>query len=330
MIERAEQLPAPVAGSPSAAPRTSALATLARVGVSVAALAIVFSRVPFAQVATAAENIDPAWAFAAFAATYSAILISALKWGVLLRARGYRLGLLRLTRHYLVGLFFNNFLPTSVGGDVVRAWDVGRDLEDPPEGAASVIAERLIASIALGLTAALGLPFAGAGAQAALAVAVVLAASCALVALFLSPTRSERMMRSAMGGRFEGVVDWVSAAVRGVNETIRVWRSTLVVLGLSIVFQVFVALVNYCLFRGLGADVGLGTCIVYTSIISAVTMVPISISGHGVREAGYAYFFGLAGVAPTVAVTASLLFFVVVAISTLPGAVLFAVARRRG
>ena len=57
-------------------------------------------------------------------------------------------------------------------------------------------------------------------------------------------------------------------------------------------------------------------------------MVPISISGHGIREAGYAYFFGLVGVASAVAVSASVLFFAVVAIATLPGAALFAIGRR--
>jgi hypothetical protein len=47
-----------------------------------------------------------------------------------------------------------------------------------------------------------------------------------------------------------------------------------------------------------------------------------------IREAGYAYFFGLVGVASAVAVSASVLFFAVVAIATLPGAVLFAIGRR--
>ncbi|MBW6469371.1 MAG: flippase-like domain-containing protein, partial [Coriobacteriia bacterium] len=140
--------------------------TLIRAAVSIVALALVFSRVPPADVLAAILSLDPAWFLAAFGAVYAAIVLSAYKWLLLLRARGYSVGIVRLTRHYLVGLFFNNFLPTSVGGDVVRAWDVGKDLDDAPGGAASVIAERLIASLGLGLTAALGLPFVEAGPQA--------------------------------------------------------------------------------------------------------------------------------------------------------------------
>ncbi|MBE0416787.1 MAG: flippase-like domain-containing protein [Coriobacteriia bacterium] len=311
------------------APTVSVRGTVVRAFVSAIALGLVFGRVSLVEVVSAARTLDPVWTATAFAVVYAAVVLSAFKWQLLLRARGYTLGLARLTRHYLVGLFFNNFLPTSVGGDVVRAWDTGRDLDDAPEGAASVIAERLVASLGLGLTAAIGLLFANVGPQAVVAVAIAIGASGLLIGLFLAPSRSEIMMRKAMGARFEGVVDWTVRAVRGVNETLRCRGAVFVVLVLSIAFQLLVALVNYCIFRALGEPVGFGECIVYSSVISAVTMVPISISGHGVREAGYAYFFGLAGVPASIAVTGSVLFFLVVALSALPGAVLFALGRGR-
>jgi len=307
---------------------TGAFRIVLRVGVSALALGVVFTRVPVREVAGSITTLDPFWLTMAFVFVYAAILLSAYKWKLLLEARGYSLGLGRLTRHYFVGLFFNDFLPTSVGGDVVRAWDAGRDLEDAPEGAASVIAERLVASFALGVTAALGLLAADAGPRAAIAVVVVLVASAAFVALFLWPARSAAMVRGAMGGRFDPAADSVGRCVHAVNDTLRSRGRVAAVFALSIAFQVLVALVNWCIFRALGAPVTLGACVVFTSIISAVTMVPISISGHGVREAGYAYFFGLVGVASAVAVSASLLFFAVVAIATLPGAAFFAIGRR--
>lgn len=300
-----------------------------RVVVSVFALALVLSRVSGTEILGAMAGLDWRWVAASFVAVYAAIVLSAFKWRLLLEALDLSLGLGRLTRHYLVGLFFNNFLPTSVGGDVVRAWDAGRDLDDAPRAAASVIAERLIASLALGVTAALGLPLTDAGPQAAVAVAVVIAASSAFVALFLWPTRSSAMVRSAMGGRFDSAADSVERCVHAVNETLRSRCRLAAVFVLSVAFQVLVAAVNWCLFRALGSPVTLGACIVCTSVVSAVTMVPISIAGHGVREAGYVYFFGLAGVAPVVAASASVLFFAVVALATAPGAVFFAIGRRR-
>jgi uncharacterized membrane protein YbhN (UPF0104 family) len=64
-------------------------------------------------------------------------------------------------------------------------------------------------------------------------------------------------------------------------------------------------------------------------MIFALTMLPVSLSGLGVREAAYVFFFGQAGVARPDAIAASLLFFVVVGIGSLPGAALFALGRRR-
>lgn len=300
-----------------------------RAAVSVGALWLVFSKVNLAEVGRAFATMDLRWALAALASVYLAVAISAIKWWVLVQARGYTVSFWRLARHYFVGFFFNNFLPTSVGGDVVRAWDLGQDLDDAPEGAASVIAERLIASLGLGLTALIGLPFAVSDRTATVAVGVVILASLVMFGIFLVPSKSATVVRGAMGSRFEGVADWVSRTVHGVDATLRSYRASVSVLALSVVFQLTVALVNYCIFRALGAPVGLGEAIVYTSIVSAVTMVPVSISGHGIREAGYAYFFGLAGVGAAVAVTASLMFFVFVAVGTLPGALFFALDRRR-
>ncbi|HET7824150.1 MAG TPA: hypothetical protein VFK90_02410, partial [Anaeromyxobacter sp.] len=70
-------------------------------------------------------------------------------------------------------------------------------------------------------------------------------------------------------------------------------------------------------------------CVVYTPMIFTVTMLPVSLSGFGVREAAYVWFFGQAGVGPADAVAASLLFFAAVALASLPGAPLFALGRRR-
>lgn len=321
--------PAPDLSDSETRSASGLLGTAARAVVSVAVLALIAMRIDLAAIRDAFGTLDWAWVIAAALVVYACIAISAVKWGVLLRSRGHRLSFARLTRHYMVGLFFNNFLPTSVGGDVVRAWEAGRDLDDMPEAAASVVAERLIASVGLALTAALGLPFVRAGTQAYVAVAIVFVLGIGLAGLFLVPTLSERIVRSAMGSRFEGVAGWVARATSATGEMLRARGSAATVLALSVGFQVLVAVVNWCLFRALGASVSLAECVVYTSVVSAVTMVPISISGHGVREAGYVYFFGLAGVPDAVAVTASLMFFATVAACTSPGALFFAAGRRK-
>jgi uncharacterized membrane protein YbhN (UPF0104 family) len=114
-----------------------------------------------------------------------------------------------------------------------------------------------------------------------------------------------------------------------VRDTLWNWRLFIKIAAYSIVFQILVAAVNACLFQALGVHVSLAQCVIYTPMIFTITMLPISISGFGVREAAYWYFFSQIGVGQAEAIAASLLFFIVVGICSLPGAPLFVFGRKR-
>ncbi|RMD61077.1 MAG: UPF0104 family protein [Alphaproteobacteria bacterium] len=74
---------------------------------------------------------------------------SALKWSILLRARGLRLPLARLFALYLIGQFFNNFMPSMIGGDIAKSYLLGRQIGSQARSAASVVADRLSGLVAL-------------------------------------------------------------------------------------------------------------------------------------------------------------------------------------
>lgn len=271
--------------------------------------------------------MDPGGLLLAFLAVSAAVVVSVIKWGVILSGRGHRLPALRLLRHYLVGLFFNNLMPGAVGGDAVRAWATSRDTGEVPEAVASVLSERLIAGAGLGLTAATGLFFMPDAARFAWPVAAFLALNLALIGLFMLPRLSETAVRAVLPPRWTG--DAVVQTLRALRATLCDWKIVVPVLALSVVFQGFVAAVNAALFLAMGLDVGLGPCLIFTPMIFALAMLPLSLSGFGVREAAYAYFFAFVGVAPADAVAASLSFFVLVAVVSLPGAPLFLLSRPR-
>jgi uncharacterized protein (TIRG00374 family) len=300
---------------------------LARLLVTIALLAAVTFRLDLGAVASKAARLDRGWAAAAFLAVLAAIGVSAWKWGQVLAWRGRPLRYARLFRHYLVGLLFNNVLPTSIGGDAVRAWETARDLGDAPEAVGSVLTDRLVAGAALGVTALLGLPFVDADARLVVLVLAFLAADLALVLAFLAPRVAERAAAAVLPRRLSTAREAVTATVRAVRESLRAPGLVLRVAGLSILFQLLVAAVNACLFEAIDVPVGLATCVVYTPMIFTLTMLPVSVSGLGVREAAYVWFFGQAGVTAADAVAVSLLFFLVVALSSLPGAPLFALGR---
>lgn len=308
--------------------RRDRITLAARLLVTLALAGLLVWQLDLGQSLRRVPDCDPALLSLAVAAIFLAIVLSAWKWGLLLAARGHALPFGSLLRLYFVGLFFNNVLPTSVGGDVVRAWEATRETGEVPETVGSVVSERLIAGAALGFTALLGLPFVPAGSQPLLLVLVFLAINLSLVALFVVPRLAEGAVGSVLPRQFHAVRGTLTGTVLAVRATLRQPALVVRVFLLSIAFQVCVAAVNSALFLALGIEVGLAESLIYTPMIFTVAMLPISISGLGVREAAYAWFFAQIGVAQADAVLVSLLFFVLVALCSLPGAPLFVLRRR--
>ncbi len=299
-----------------------------RLVLTVALIAFLAWRIDLQALSGRLLRLEAGWTSLAVLAVFMAIAISAWKWGLILARRRYPLPYARLLQHYFVGLFFNNVLPTTVGGDAVRAWEASLDTGEIPEAVGSVVTERLIAGVALGVTALLGLPFVEVTSRLALLVMLFLLIDVGLVALFLAPKVADGVVLKLLPPRFTGLRDAVGGTVRVVRATLRDRSLFLIVIALSVLFQVFVAGVNACIFEAMDVHVGLGQCLIYTPMIFTITMLPISLSGLGVREAAYWYFFAQAGVGKVEAVGASLAFFVIVGLCSLPGAPLFALNRR--
>ena len=76
--------------------------------------------------------------------TVLAVGLMSLRWQVLLKFYGSQIEFNRLMGFYLIGMFFNNFLPTSIGGDVMRIYKVNQDTNDRTVSFASVIIERML------------------------------------------------------------------------------------------------------------------------------------------------------------------------------------------
>jgi uncharacterized protein (TIRG00374 family) len=298
-----------------------------RLGISIALVAWLAWHLDLSALSTRLTTLDLGWTALAFVTVFAAVVISAWKWGLILQTRGYPLSYLHLLRHYFVGLFFNNVLPTTVGGDAVRAWETSKDTREVPEAIGSVVTERLIAGVALGITALLGLPFIEFSSRLWSLVGIFLLIDVALVGLFLLPKVAEGIVGKLVPPRLAGLHESITQTVQVVRATLKNRVLFVKVALYSIAFQILVAAVNACIFKAMGAPVSLAQCVIFTPMIFTVTMLPISLSGFGVREAAYWYFFSQVGVSQADAVAASLAFFVIVGISSLPGALLFSIKR---
>ncbi|MBI3972213.1 MAG: flippase-like domain-containing protein [Chloroflexi bacterium] len=302
--------------------RTAGL--IVRPVVSIALLGVIFWKFGAGSVWQMLLAASPAWLAAGAGLVILALVVSAWKWQLLLQAHGLNVPGRRLFTSYLIGLFFNNFLPSNIGGDVVRVHDVAKYTGRGTAAAASVIGERLLAGLALAITAAVALVVsAGASSQVGSSVGIVLAVFVALIGLIASAR-----VRAALGRLVPRARDSVFARVAGqMGEAFGDRSAVGKVMVLSFAFHAVVVLLGWATFAAIGAPVSLGACFLYIPIISAIQLIPVSLNGLGVREGAYVFFFGSAGLAASQAVAASLLFGILVTAVSLAGGVLFATRR---
>jgi uncharacterized membrane protein YbhN (UPF0104 family) len=249
------------------------------------------------------------------------LALSALRWKVLLGAAGVRMPFLRSLRLYFVGYFFNFFLPTTVGGDVVRAMGAGGDTRLSVVGG-SILVERLLGFgclLALGLAASFGLPSL-AVARTALLVAAG-AYLVGLVLLLLVP-----LPETSLGGLAGRIVSGLRRTALEVRAYGFHPAALLAGLVLSLGWQLALVVANALLSSGLGGVAPLRGLLALVPVVQAVTMIPVSFGGLGVREMGYEYFFRVSGYDPAGAVALGVAWLAVTVAVSLKGGIVYAFA----
>lgn len=284
---------------------------------------------------------SPFYFVAAFIAIQLTVISSVWKWKSLVHSsvkdgKKQSPSFSKLGRLYYIGLFFNNFLPSSVGGDFVRIFYLGRTIGMPP-AAASVAFERLTSGAAMIVIVLVAALFMESVRPFLVTIYIVTALFIGLFLFFgywIKKGEQEKEIQSNLHvGKFMKIINKCKHTVTNIgiaadyrNES---WKWWLGVVILSLFFQVGMAWINDLLFLGLGIDVPWYELLVFITLISVITMLPISINGIGVREASYLLFFKELGVPDEIAVSVSLLFFVLVAISSLSGGVFWLAERRK-
>jgi hypothetical protein len=255
------------------------------------------------------RSVDGFWLLLSVLIPLGGMLLSAFKWGVVLAILQVRRPYRELLLRYWSSTFYNNVLPGSIGGDVVRIGGLARSGVSLATSGLSVLADRatgLWAGMLLGLLCSLllsGLPYRWT--LGALFGAIVLGS---VAAVWVLP-RLARLLPA----RFKKCV-----VLAGLLRSHRQWY----VLGLSCLFQVLVILNTYTIARALGIELSLLVYGVYAQAVVLLTLLPISINGIGVRETGMVFFLGSVGVPSESAALVGVLLLAVNVIVSLPGGAL--------
>src|SRR6266436_8301242 len=123
-------------------------AFVAQVVITAALLALLFRHFDWMSFRSALLRTSPWFYLASFGVLLAGQALYVFKWGLVLRAMKLRLPFWRLAEQYLLGIFFNNFLPTMIGGDAARVYYLGRE-EGYATVATSIFVDRGLGFLAL-------------------------------------------------------------------------------------------------------------------------------------------------------------------------------------
>ncbi len=290
------------------------LKSVLKIVLSVGLLGVVLRQVGWQQVWQTLRGARLSYLAVAFGLSLLGIGVRAYRWQVLLDALDIHVPLARLTGLYFVGTFFSDFLPTGVGGDVVRAYEVAQQTENRTGAVGTVLVDRAAGLLVLFLMASVSLLF-GYRLVGAQVVSVILLLTVASWGGCIVLMRRDWPLRASPSlGRWLqrlGLLRWVEKArpVQEVYEAVRACgaRALAKALGVSFVLNVLLIAMNYLIALSLGVQISIWYFLLFVPIISFLLMLPVSLSGWGVREGGYVYLFAQAGVAAPLALTMSLL-----------------------
>jgi uncharacterized protein (TIRG00374 family) len=229
------------------------------------------------------------------------VLPSALRWKGLAKACGYPMRFGDTLRYSLIGSFFNAFLPTGTGGDVVRGFRASRDYGYPLGGMwGTILVERILGlMVSLFLVAVTGLvlfPKAAVPESVPFSAAVLLAGLAAACAFFISRTvrrLAGPVLKKVPFRLFrEGIRDAarVADALRG-NP-----RAAAQAVWLTFANQCIPVLGGFVLSSAIIGFQAPFAAVLFVIPLGFISMLLPSIGGYGVREAGTVLFFGWFGV----------------------------------
>jgi len=297
--------------------------SLLKIGLSLIVLAVVLSQISLSELGRELQGVDLELFGLAVLFYLIGTGIRAYRWQMLFRALGEHISYWRLIELYLVGMFFNHFLPTGMGGDVVKIYEVSRRESHTSVAISTTLTDRLTGILGSSLVALVAVLVDRRDVPGLLAQAVFVV-SFGIVAGALLLTR-RRWLNAIIDriGLFRRVISL--PRVRRLYEALTgytlsdILKTTLV----SLPFTAMLILTQLCIARALNVNLALKYFLLFVPLIALANVLPISFNGLGVREGTYQLLFVPVGVSSAAAVAMSLAFHVVRLIVGLVGGAVY-------
>jgi glycosyltransferase 2 family protein len=294
------------------------LTTAAKTAVTVLLLVLLFRKIDYATTLRHLRDITPSTGLIGLLILYAAAALASERWRIVLRSIGCAFTGWNLFRLNLIGQFFNQALPSTIGGDGMRVWLLYRHGCSFAEAFNSILIDRISGFAVLGIMSLYGLPtlverlFAVPKVETVVGVIVMSTAS--LVLLYGLARVRTRIARFPVG-RFVAqiIADVLFLATRP--------RDSAKIALLSVGTQLSSFVLIWLILRDLGADVSIFGVLIVAPVVMLLLVLPVSIAGWGLREGLFVAGFGLLHVPQDVALAASIVFGLINLVEGLTGGI---------
>ena len=287
--------------------------------ISVSIIAYLFTRADLDLVFDRMKTAEHSLVLASTCLFFALVIPQSIRWLSILKGSGAGLKFQLATGITMVGWFFNQVLPSSVGGDAFRVWYAYRFGVRLSTATQSVIFDRLSALMAVMFILLMSSPWLNlffSSNQPVLAIlffAFMLLSGCIflMIADYIVPSFLPDTVK-------EHVIEF-----SGTARKVFLGKTGLQVIAISVVIHFIVALVVWLLAQSLHIPLDIVHVLLLMPVILFVTAIPISIAGWGVRESTMVIVFGMVGMPTESAISLSLSFGLIMLVASLPGGVVW-------
>jgi len=305
---------------------------LIKVTITLGMLVYVISLVDKDELLPLLAKVNPLYLILALTAHLVAFIVMSGRWWLILIYSGEQIRYKHVLPAYYLGLFCNNFLPTSMGGDVVRIAKLKSEGLNFQQLIFSTLADRVIGLISIIIMGILGINFSisirnNIDDQSLVFINI---ASTIAILLFLAAFNA-RLRSWILANLVQKLIPWTK-----INNFLVYCHQNLSVLIanrimpvsilLSLVSQLLIVVTYYLISLSLGVNLSFLDYVLVVPVIALVSSLPITVGGLGLREGALVFLLGTIGVSTALGVSISLLYLSVLIFVTLPGGILLVVS----
>lgn len=247
--------------------------TLVKVIVSIALVYYSLNKVPFSEVLKGVVNWKLSFLLLGAFIAASTVWLQALRWKALLGSE-VKIRNSTLVKHTWIGYFYNILAPISIGGELLKANSLGKEVSNKGKAIATSIQAKFLGVLVLFV---LGVSLGKTPDSALYPLIVTLLILCVFMVTIMPVWWPQKWTKPLFKQRFENIQIWL-------NGDFFSWRNWLVAFGYSILIQFGNGLVHWYYFLAVGSSMSIAENFLFFPWLPILMMLPISIWGVGIKE----------------------------------------------